>query len=108
MYRSKRCLIVGLFFTLAAAPVAAPAIADDDLDHELARQALSEGRIRPLTEILETLKTEFPGQILGVELESKGVNSFIYEFKVLTPDGKLKEVKVDAATSKILTIQDDD
>lgn len=108
MYRSKRCLIVGLLFTLVAAPVAAPAIADDDLDHELARQALSEGRIRPLTEILETLKTEFPGQILGVELESKGVNSFIYEFKVLTPDGKLKEVKVDAATSKILTIQDDD
>jgi uncharacterized membrane protein YkoI len=45
---------------------------------------------------------------MGVELEVKKGTTFIYEFKVLTPDGKLKEVKVDAKTAKIIKIEDDD
>ena len=32
----------------------------------------------------------------------------VYKFKVLTPAGKLKEVKVDAKTAKILKVEDDD
>ena len=81
---------------------------DDDRDHEIARKALSEGRIRPLTQIIDELKAQFPGQIVGVELKTKKANIFIYEFKVLAPDGKLKEVKVDATTAKIVKIEDDD
>ena len=87
------------------------AIADDDddeRDHEFARQALAEGRIRPLTEIMESFKAKFSGKIVGVELKAKPKNPIVYEFKVLTPDGKLKEVKVDAATAKIIKIEDDD
>ena len=87
------------------------AMADDDddaRDHELARQALAEGRIRPLTEILEAFKTQFTGEIVGVELKVKPLNVFLYEFKVLTQDGKLKEVKVNAQTAKIVSIEDDD
>ncbi|HVZ06208.1 PepSY domain-containing protein [Hyphomicrobium sp.] len=86
-----------------------PAVADDDdHDHELARQALSEGRIRPLTDIIDAFKAKFPGDIVGVELEAKKGKSFVYEFKVVTPDGKLKEVKVDAQTANIIKIEDDD
>jgi uncharacterized membrane protein YkoI len=81
---------------------------DDDRDHEFARQALAEGRIRPLTEILESFKAQFAGKIVGVELKAKAKKPIIYEFKVLTPDGKLKEVKVDAATAKIIKIEDED
>ena len=81
---------------------------DDARDHEIARKALSEGRIRPLTQIIDQLKAQFPGQIVDVELKTKKPNIFVYEFKVLTPDGKLKEIKVDAATAKIIEIEDDD
>lgn len=86
------------------------AIGDDDdaRDHELARQVLSEGRILPLAEITKIFKTQFAGEIVGVELEVKAANTFVYEFKVLTQNGKLKEVKVDAKTARILKIEDDD
>ncbi|MFT3731752.1 MAG: PepSY domain-containing protein [Hyphomicrobium sp.] len=93
---------------LSAGSVSASADDGDDRDHEIARKALSKGHIRPLTEIIDTLKSGFPGQIIGVELESKKNGTFVYEFKVLAPDGKLKEVKVDAVTAKILKIEDDD
>jgi uncharacterized membrane protein YkoI len=95
---------------LVGGTIAAMADDDDARDHELARQALTEGRIRPLAEITNSFKAQFAGEIVGVELEVKvkAANGFVYEFKVLTPDGKLKEVKVDAKTAKILKIEDDD
>ncbi|MBS0235333.1 MAG: PepSY domain-containing protein [Proteobacteria bacterium] len=106
----KRFTYLSLIFLSLLAVASLPALADDDddRDHEIARKALSEGRIRPLTEIMDGLRVQFPGQVVGVEFKAKKSGVFIYEFKVLTPDGKLKEVKVDAATAKILKIEDDD
>lgn len=92
----------------AGGPATAHADDDDARDHEIARQALVEGRIRPLTEITEVFKSQFAGEIVGVELEVKGPDTFVYEFKVLTPEGKLKEVKIDAKTAKILKVEDSD
>jgi uncharacterized membrane protein YkoI len=80
---------------------------DDARDHELARQALVEGRIRPLAEITEVFKAQMAGEIVGVELETDVPGAFVYEFKILTPEGKLKEVDVDAKTAKILKVEDD-
>jgi uncharacterized membrane protein YkoI len=110
MHYSYRQIITALLTALLFAGGALAARADDDdaRDHEIARQALIEGRIRPLTEITEAFKSQFTGEIVGVELEVKGPDMFVYEFKVLTPDGKLKEVKVDAKTAKILKVEDDD
>lgn len=89
-----------------AAPVAR---ADDDAnDQELARQALQEGRIRPLAEITEIVTPKLPGTILAVEFEVEEDGAMVYEFDVVDPDGKLKEVDVDAATGEILSIEDDD
>lgn len=93
----------------AALMMAGAAGADDDKrDQALARKALLEGRIRSLSEITEMVKPELPGTILGVELEVEDDGSFVYEFKVIDPSGKLKEVEVDATTAKILKIEDDD
>jgi uncharacterized membrane protein YkoI len=88
----------------------AGAIADDDdaRDHERARKALLEGRMKSLSEITELVKPQFPGQIIGVELDSEDGGRFVYEFDVLTPKGKLLEIDVDAATGAILSIEDDD
>jgi len=106
----KRLTVLSLTALTLLSAGTLPAIADDDdeRDHEIARKALSEGRIRPLTDIMDELKAQLPGQIVGVELEVKKTGAFVYEFKILTPQGKLKEVNVDAATAKILTIEDDD
>ena len=96
---------------LALLMVVAPAQADDDDDareQEIARQALLEGRIKPLSEITEKIKPELPGTILGMKLEVEDNGSIIYEFDVVDPSGKLKEVDVDAATGTILKIEDDD
>lgn len=93
----------------AALTIAAPVRADDDdrRDQEIARRALLEGRIKSLAEITEMVKPQLPGTILGVDLEvDKG--TFVYEFDVVDPSGKLKEVDVDAATGAILKIEDDD
>lgn len=98
------------FMLLAGALLTTPVAvrADDDKrDQEIARQALKEGRIKSLIEITEIVKTKMPGTILGVELDiEKG--RIVYEFDIVDPDGKLKEVEVDAATGDILKIEDDD
>ena len=34
--------------------------------------------------------------------------AYVYEIKILRPDGRVQEVEADAATGKILKIEDDD
>lgn len=72
------------------------AFAGDD-DHLLAKRALEEGRILPLAEILAKVKAEIPGKMIEVELEVED-GILVYDLKMLTQDGRLKELEVDAAT----------
>jgi uncharacterized membrane protein YkoI len=110
----KRPLSIWSAATLAgfaALMIAAPALADDDDDareQEIARQALLDGRIKSLSEITEIVKPQLPGTVLGIKLEVEDDGSIIYEFDVVDPSGRLKEVDVDAATGNILKIEDDD
>ena len=100
-------LLIAQLFVAGAAAVRA---GDDDeaRDHELARKALLEGRIRALSEIAAAIKAKLPGEILGVKIEVESRDRIIYELDVLTPEGKLKAVDVDAFTGEILGIDDDD
>jgi len=83
-----------------------PAVADDD-DHERARELLREGRILPLSQVVQGVLAQVPGELLEVEFENEdGVH--VYELKLLRPDGRVQEVEADAATGKILKIEDDD
>ena len=104
----RTLLLVALF--ASAIPYCALADdAEDRRDHELARQALVEGRIKPLAEITALLQKQMPGEIVGVEIErEEKTGAFVYEFKVLTPGGHLKEVDVDATNGTILKTEDDD
>ena len=57
-------------------------------------------------DILTIAQTQVPGDVIEVELESKrGV--LIYEIKVLTQSGRVREVKIDARDGKVLKIEDD-
>jgi uncharacterized membrane protein YkoI len=97
-----------VWLAAAALLLAAAASAHcDDIDYREAHRLVQEGRILPLAEILERVQSEVPGQVIEVELElDDGV--YEYELKIISPDGKVLEVEVDAASGKILDIEDDD
>jgi uncharacterized membrane protein YkoI len=79
---------------------AAPLRADRDHDHESARRAVERGEALPLADILERVRAELGGEIVGVSFERKG-HRWVYEFKVIAPGGRLMEVYVDAASGRV-------
>lgn len=81
-----------------------PALADDD--HERARRALESGEALPLVEILRRVDGQLGGEVVEVEFERKR-GRYVYEFKVITPAGRMREVYVDALSAEILKIEDD-
>lgn len=94
------------FFTLCAAVLALAAVpstgamARDRGDHERAREAVVSGQILPLRTVLERLEREQSGQVLEIELESEN-ERWIYEVKLLQPDGQLQRLEVDAGTGEV-------
>lgn len=79
----------------------APALADRDRDHDQARAAVQAGQVLPLKTLLERIERDHPGQVLEVELEQER-ERWLYEIKLLQPDGKLLKLELDAATAQVL------
>ena len=80
--------------------------ADDD-DHDFAKRALEQGRALPLADIISKISPQVPGKVIEVELDDED-GTLVYDLKVLSPQGRLQEIEVDAATGRILKIEDDD
>ncbi len=79
-------------------------------DHDRARHALQQGEVRPIAEILRRVAGEVPGEVIEVELEREkwlGKRRWVYEIKLIAPDGRLLEVLVDAPTAEILAVEED-
>jgi uncharacterized membrane protein YkoI len=97
-------------FLIAASPLAFGAAAawadDDDDDHDRAREALQQGRVRPLAEILAEVGPDLGGHVVGVEFDDED-GTYVYEFRVVTDTGRLKKVYVDATSGRILDLEDD-
>lgn len=75
-------------------------------DHDRARAALERREVLPLAQILDVVAKRVPGDIVELELEQEeGV--WVYEIKVIAPDGRLLEVLVDAAEGTLLEHQED-
>lgn len=96
-----RCLslLVMLLLGLAAAPTHAESA------QERARAAVEAGEIRSLQDILEQVRREFDGRVLDAELDESGRNRWIYQIKILTADGQVLALAVDARTAKILRVK---
>lgn len=103
IFSRRHALLVGIAFLLAATGHAN----GDDSDHDLARRLLQEGRILPLAEIVASVRGKVPGEIIEVEFDDDD-GAYIYELKILRPDGRVQEVEVEAASGKITKIEDDD
>ena len=75
-----------------------------EADHEQARRALQAGEVMPLATVLERLARSHPGQVLEVELESSH-GRWIYEIRLLQPDGHLAKLAVDARNAEVLRVR---
>src|SRR5262249_50273573 len=72
-----------------------------DTDHERARRAVEQGLILPFKDILAKVQQAYPGQLLEVDLDDEE-GFFVYEFEILSTDGRVMEVVYDARTGELL------
>lgn len=82
---------------------------DPDKDaRELAaiREAVDRGELLPLPRILELALAEVPGDVVKTKIDSED-GRLIYEVKVLTKTGRVREIELDARSGEILTVEDD-
>jgi uncharacterized membrane protein YkoI len=92
---------------LATVAIAGPGRADDGHDHDRARQALEAGEILPLKTILDRVEREYPGQVLGVELERQDTR-WIYKIRVLRSGGTMLGLKLDGRDGTLLSSKERD
>lgn len=92
-------LLTGLLFVATLGVSITPVHADPD--HDRARRALQAGEAMPLDQILVNVAKQHPGQVLEVELESRP-RGLLYEIKILSAQGTVTKLKVDAKTGEVL------
>lgn len=68
-----------------------------------ARDAVQRGEIRPLEEVTARVQQRFPGRLLDAHLEQNG-RRWTYYLKMLTHDGRVLNIAVDARTARILGV----
>ncbi|RCW87067.1 PepSY domain-containing protein [Paracoccus lutimaris] len=96
-----------LTLALLLAPLSAGGQAQIPHDFELARDAVERGEILPLAEVLSRLQESHPGRVIEVELEYSS-DILVYEVELVTDDGRLIEVDMNAATGEIVKMDEED
>jgi uncharacterized membrane protein YkoI len=106
--RGMKNFLAGVLCTalLGVASVIAGVDDGDAREHDAIRSALQRGEVLPLAKILAIAQEKVPGDVIEVELESKR-EALVYEIKVLTQSGRVREVKIDARTGAVLKVEDD-
>lgn len=97
----RRLALSGLAACLLGASPMLRADDDDHRAHELARQALEQGRVLPLRAVLDKVERDYQGQALKVEFE-QDEGRFLYKIRLLQSDGRMVKLKVDAVDGKVL------
>ncbi|MCL4716219.1 MAG: PepSY domain-containing protein [Hyphomonadaceae bacterium] len=103
-----RKLILPALALLAAVAAAPLALADRrGGDHDEALRAVEAQRAMPLAAILQIAQRTAPGEVVEVELEQED-GRLIYEIKVLTRTGRVREIEIDARTGAVLSVEEED
>ena len=78
-----------------------------DLDQDEALRLRQRGVIMPLEQLLKQAMDRYPGsKLLEAELEEKH-DVYIYEVELLTTEGVVRELDVDAITGQLLKDKED-
>jgi len=96
------------FLLLLAASLAADPGVARDLDQDEALRLRREGVIMPFEQLMQRLEQQYPGAtLLEAELEEEdGV--LVYEVEILTTQGVVRELELDARDGNILKDEEDD
>lgn len=80
---------------------------DDDRsgDSDRAREGVSSGAILPLAAILSGIENHFGARMINAELHRKR-GRLVYELELITPAGRVLDVQVDAATARVIRVDD--
>ncbi|MCW2272282.1 MULTISPECIES: PepSY domain-containing protein [Pseudomonas] len=79
-----------------------------DLDQDEALRLRQQGIILPLEQLLNDALGRYPGAtLLEAELEEKH-DRYEYEVELLTPEGVVREIKLDATNGALLKDEEDD
>ncbi len=106
---SKR--ILGSWMLSCLLLAAAPAWNDQidwnerDSAYELARRAVIRGEALPLRQVRDHLQRVAPGKIVATQYEFE-FERWVYEFKIVDPQGQLRKVHIDARNGELVQVSD--
>ncbi len=104
--RQRPGVAVLIAATLSLAAFGLPARADGARENP--RQFAEAGDIVPLEQLLTRIRRDYEGRVLKVELEGedrKGQVRWVYEVKVLTPEGSVLKLEYDATSMELLEMK---
>ncbi|MCR3822987.1 PepSY domain-containing protein [Pseudomonas aeruginosa] len=79
-----------------------------DLDQDEVLRLRQDGVIQPLESLIQEALGRYPGaRLLEVELEEED-DVYVYEVELLTRDGVVRELELDARNGRILKDEEDD
>ncbi|TVT89640.1 MULTISPECIES: PepSY domain-containing protein [unclassified Pseudomonas] len=83
-------------------------LAARDLNQDEALALRQQGVILPLEQLLQQAMSRYPGsRLLEAELEKKH-GQYAYEVELVTTEGVVREIKLDATTGVLLKDKEDD
>ena len=103
MCRRLRLLFCLLLLLLGAAPLAPTAVMADN-DQDRAREAVQSGQVRPLNQILKSVRKQYKGEVLDAQLYDFG-GQWVYQVRLLTKDGQVLDIAVDGRSGQIIGVQ---
>ncbi|MGO8311216.1 PepSY domain-containing protein [Rhizobium ruizarguesonis] len=80
--------------------------ADDLPSHEDLPKQVHEGKILPLTVLKAKVLAKSPGELIDISVDRHD-DRIIYEFRILRGGGQVTEVEVDAASGRIVEIENE-
>ena len=106
MFHSSPRRLTALLMSFALTIAGVPARADDNDDHDRAFGAVERGEALSLPEVMKRAKQQLRGEVVGTAFNREH-GRWIYEFRIVTPGGRLRRVFIDAATGKPTSDKDD-
>lgn len=106
-------MVRAMVLVMTAIWLPTPILADDkherrrsetDVHQDQVLEALQRGEIRPLAEVLAAAEKVMPGQVVGVKVKRKE-GRLVYELKILSGRGRLREVYVDATNLDVIKVE---
>jgi uncharacterized membrane protein YkoI len=89
---------------LAVALLLAGAPAWSDSDQDRARAAVESGEVKPLKQILKSVRKAYKGEVLDAELLDLG-GFWMYRVRVLSDDGQVYDLGVDGRSGEIVDVR---